>query len=158
MEKKHGELKIMTAKEMVDAFLLDDARTGMDFATLEFTKKELHGIPAKYLDIERVYDDAWGWNGIRVMESPLDTDETIIVIGHYGSAISDCMAINTENLTYDCYGIGERIRNAVHWCESYEIDDDMLLIVEMHDEMYKRVEEDTKCERILADAKKKMRL
>lgn len=155
MNKKHGELKIMTAKEMVDAFLLDDARTGMDFATLEFTKKELHGIPAKYLDIERVYDDAWGWNGIRVMESPLDTEETIIVIGHYGSTISDCMAIDEENFTYDCYGITERIHNAIYNCGGEELNDDTLLIVEMHDEMYKRVEEDAKCERILEDAKKK---
>lgn len=155
MNKKHGELKLMTAKEMVDTFILGDAQEGMDYAVLDFTKKELNGIPAKYLDVEKVYEDAWGWNGIRVMDSPLDTDETIIVIGHYGSMISDCMAINTENLTYDCYGIGERIRNAVRWCEHCEITDDALLIVEMHDAMYKRVEEDAKCERILEDAKKK---
>lgn len=156
MNKKHGELKIMTAKEMVDAFLLGDAQTGMDFAVLDFTKKELNGIPAKYLDVEKVYEDAWGWNGIRVMESPLDTEETIIVIGHYGSTTSDVMAINAENLTYDCYGIGERIQHAVYFCGDEELDDDTLLLVEMHDAMYKRVEEDAKCERILADAKKKM--
>lgn len=156
MEKKHGELKIMTAKEMVSAFILDDAKTGMDYAVLDFTKKELNGIPAKYLDVEKVYEDAWGWNGIRVMESPLDTEETIIVIGHYGSMISDCMAIDTENLTYDCYGITERIHNAIYNCGGEELNDETLLIVEMHDAMYKRVEEDAKCERILADAKKKL--
>lgn len=144
MEKKHGELKIMTAKEMVSAFILDDAKTGMDFATLNFTKKELNGIPAKYLDVERVYEDAWGWNGIRVLDNPLDAEESIIVIGHYGSTTSDVMAINAENLTYDCYGIGERIQHAVYFCGDEELDDDTLLIVEMHDAMYILAEEEFK--------------
>lgn len=154
--RKHGELKIMTAKEMVEMFILKDAQIGMDFATLDFTKKELNGIPSKYIDVEKVYEDAWGWNGIHVLENPIDAEETIIVIGHYGVSTSDVMAINVENLTCDCYGIGERIEHAVCFCDDEVLDDDTLLIVELHDEVYKRAREDEKIEQILKETKRKM--
>ena len=156
MDKKHGELKIMTAKEMVDMFYKGKVQTGMDFATLDFAKESLHGIPLKYLDVEKVYEDAWGWNGIRVMDSPFDWGETIVSVGHYGSSISDVFSIYAENIDYDTYGIRERIRNAIMNADYGVIKDDTLLIVEMHDEVYKRAEEDRKCEQIIAEQKRKM--
>lgn len=161
MKIKHGELKIMNTAEMVKLFcdnLENDEVVGMDFATLGFKKEDLHGVPAKYLNVEALYNDAWGWNGIRVLESPFDTTDIIVSVGHYGSTLHDVFPIDMEygyGYEYDISDIGARLRKAVCSCDE-TIREDTLLIVEMQDGEYKRAEEDFKCEQIIQEQKKKM--
>lgn len=163
MNKKHGELKIMYVSEMVDVFIdniKNNNAVGMDFASLDFRKEDLRGIPAKYLDLEKVYDDAWGWNGIRVINDPFNTDDIIVAIGHYGSTLRDAFPICLDDYYGDCCDdfneATERLLKAVCSCDDGCIHADNTLIVELHDEAYKRAEEDSKCEKILAEQKKKM--
>ena len=161
MEKKHGELKIMYVSEMIEMFIeniRNGNAVGMDFATLEFRKEDLRGVPARYLDLEKVYADAWGWNGIRVMNDPFDTDDIIVAVGHYGSTLRDAFPICLDyygDWDDDFRGATERLFKAVYSCDDGDIRADDTVIVELHDDVYKRAEEDEKIEQTLKEATKK---
>ena len=151
MNKKHGELKIMTAKEMVDMFIeniRNGNAVGMDFATLEFAIEDLNGIPSKYLDLEKVYEEAWGWNGIRVMNDPFDTDDIIVAVGHYGSTLRDafpiCLEYGYGDWMDDFRDVSERLTTAVCSCDDGSIRMDDTVLVELHDTMYILAEEERK--------------
>lgn len=148
MEKKHGELKLMAVEEMVDMFVnsvRNENAVGMDFATLEFSVSDLNGIPSKYFDLERVYEDAWGWNGIRVLNNPFDTTDVIVAVGHYGSTLCSVFQVDLEyGYEDDMDEVADKLRSAICCSDNGEIDSDSLLIVEMHDAMYILAEEEKK--------------
>lgn len=156
MHKKHGELKIMTAKEMVDLFF--SKHIGMDFAILDLDNDVLDKVPFKYLNIEAVYADIVEWNGIRVIESPFCQTDDIVVYGQYG--FSNVVSLHVRwanadeiewNETRDMF-----MNSLSIYCVPRYLHEDDLVIVELHDEAYKRAEEDRKCEQILAEQKRKM--
>ena len=157
MSKKHGELKIMTLAEMIDMYCENYATMEFDFAVLDFDKNSLNGIPARYLDAEKVYEDAWGWCGIVKMSCPL-SDDLIIAIGHYGSTIEDIFNYNNDDWDSGYSFPRERIVDAIHGACDFECrtHDDALVVVEIHDEAYKRAEEERKVQTTLNEYKERM--
>ena len=118
MEKKHGELKIMTAKEMVDLFADNYKTFECVFASIDITKEELHTTPMQDLNLEEVYDEAEGWCGIRVKKSPFpfDGDDYLVAIGDFGYGAVDVFNFREDD--YDDYGFPiERMYEAVARCE-----------------------------------------
>lgn len=163
MNKKHGELKLMKVEDMVNMFvenIRNGKAVGMDFATLEFAIEDLNGIPSKYLDLEKVYEEAWGWNGIRVTNDPFDTGDIIVAVGHYGSTLRDafpiCLEYGYGDWMDDFHDVKERLVKDVCSCDDGYVRMDDTVIVELHDAVYKRAEEESKCEQIIAEQKRKM--
>lgn len=163
--EKHGELKLMKIKEMVTMFIeniRNGNAVGMDFATLEFSIEDLNGVPSKYLDLEKVYKETWGWNGIRVMNDPFDTDDIIVAVGHYGSTLRDafpiCLEYGYGDWMDDFHDVKERLVKAVCSCDDGDVRMDDTVIVELHDFVYKRAEEDEKIKALMDEAKKKFKM
>lgn len=154
MDKKHGELKIMTAKEMVDMFL--SKRIGMDFAIVDLDNDVLDKVPFKYLNIEAVYADAVEWNGIRVIESPFCPTDDIVMYGQYGFSNVVSLHVRWKNADeIEWNETRDMIMNSVSiYCVPRYLHEDDIVIVELHDKAYKRAEEDRKIEKTLREAKK----
>lgn len=143
MEKKHGELKIMTAKEMVDEIVNNYKEFECDFASVDIEAEDYKNIPLKYLNLEEVYKEAEGWCGIRVIKSPFDGDDVIVAVGDYGYGTIDAFNVRDD----DDYEFPEdRLCDAIAECEYINGEDleDVLVIVEMHDAMYILAEEERK--------------
>lgn len=91
-----------------------------------------------------------------MIKSPFDGDDVIIAIGDFGYGVIDAFVFRCNDDDYEFPE--ERLCDAIGTCEYIDGEDldDVLVIVEMCDDVYKRAREDEKIEQTLKETKRKM--
>lgn len=168
MNKKHGELKIMTAKEMIDMFCDNYKTMEFDFTGLS-DECNFGNVPSKYLNIEAIYSDyklgIANWCGIRSSRSEFSSDVYVITIGTFGygvESVFDLRDSEYEDMGFPYYILEKAIADSFEIitlgsAEEYDKTmSEILVLVEFHDETYKKAQEELKVHTILNEYKERM--